>query len=121
VWFNGHFSKDPEVLGYVDVGTGEVRTFQIPAHPQAHVTGPIPYGLAVAPDGGIWGSELQGNRIFHFNSETERFSVYPLPSTGALVRHIDVDPRTGDVWAAYGASPGIEPRIARLRIPAGGQ
>jgi streptogramin lyase len=50
-----------------------------------------------------------------FDPETERFSVYPLPSRGALVRHIAVDPRNGDVWAAYGASPGIPAEIARIR------
>jgi hypothetical protein len=33
-----------------------------------------------------------------------------------MVRHLAFDPRNGDVWAAYGASPGVLPaRIARIR------
>jgi hypothetical protein len=28
-----------------------------------------------------------------------------------------VDARNGDVWAAYGASPGVPPKIVRLRVP----
>jgi len=47
---------------------------------------------------------------------TCRFAVYPLPSRGALIRHIAIDPRTHDVWLAYGASPGIPARIARLSL-----
>ncbi len=31
------------------------------------------------------------------------------------MRHIDVDETTGEVWAAYGASPGIQAKIARIR------
>jgi streptogramin lyase len=70
---------------------------------------------------GLIDAKIAADALLSFDPAREKFTVYPLPSTGALVRHIDVDPRTGDVWAAYGASPGIEPRIARLRIPAGGQ
>ena len=38
----------------------------------------------------------------------------PLPTRGALVRQIAIDGRTGALWVAYGASPGIPPKIARL-------
>jgi hypothetical protein len=30
------------------------------------------------------------------------------------VRHLDVDERTGAVWVAYGASPGVPARVARI-------
>jgi hypothetical protein len=33
-----------------------------------------------------------------------------------MVRHLAIDPRTGEVWAAYGAAPGPVPaRVARIR------
>jgi virginiamycin B lyase len=202
VWFNGHFTRDPEQLGYVDDATGEVKTFDVPAHPTlAKVPGgPIPYELRVAPDGRVWMSELQGHRIvsfdpatsqfrtheltttisaprrfeidsqgmlwipayaanelvrfdpvtgrstvfplprrdavpyvvkiagptvwigtnasdevYAFDTRSRRFTVYPLPTRGAVIRHMIVDPRNGDLWLAYGASPGIPARIARLR------
>jgi virginiamycin B lyase len=159
IWFNGHFTKEPELIGYLGPATGSVRTFSVPNTPELRAgAGPIPYDLRVAPDGTVWGTELHGNRIFgfdprtgrfrtftlptphsgprrvdfdargvlwipeyaagklaHFDPKTERFEVYPLPTRGALIRHIDVDARTGDLWAAYGASPGIPPKIVRIR------
>ena len=205
VWFNGHFTRAPELIGFVDAGQGTVTKVEVPAHPTlaAQSGGPIPYELRVAPDGRVWGSELLGNRVFgydpathtfavhelplpasgprrfdvdaqgilwipayaanallrfdpaaarfesiplpirdavpyvvrvdrtngllwigtsaadallSFEPRTRRFTVYPLPSAGALVRHLAIDPRTHDVWVAYGASPGIAARIARLRV-----
>lgn len=202
VWFNGHFTRAPEQIGYVEP-SGRVTTIDVPAHPAlaSGPGGPIPYELRVAPDGRIWMSELQGNRIigydperrtftvrdlptpvsaprrfdidargvlwipayagnalvrydpaadrfetipmpvrdavpyvvrvqprtgtlwigtsgadamFAFDPATRRFTTYPLPSRGAVVRHIAFDPGSRDVWLAYGASPGIPARIARL-------
>ena len=203
VWFNGHFSAEPEQIGYVEIASGAVRTFDVPQTPAPAAGGtPIPYGLRVAPNGIVWGTELHGNRIFSFDPASERFEVfvmptsysgprrpdvgadgilwipeysgdkltrfdpatkqfrqyelpianalpyvvrtdqrdgtvwigsaaadamfafdpateqfttYRLPTRGALIRHISVDRRNGDVWIAYGASPGIPNKIARLR------
>jgi streptogramin lyase len=203
VWFNGHFTGDPELLGQVDPSTGKVQTDTVPSHPTlaAHPGGPIPYELRVARDGRVWMSELQGNRLVAFTPGTGKFQVftlptplsgprrfdldrdgivwipayaanrlvrldpstgrfteielpirdavpyvvradprdgslwigtsaadvllryrpeqrhfdaYPLPSQGALVRHIDIDRASGAVWLAYGASPGIDARVARV-------
>ncbi len=204
-WFNGHFTRDPEQIGVVDPASGRVETFPVPPQPALARTpgGPIPYEIRAAPDGTLWGGELQGNRIFSFQRATRRFETYDLPtpmsgprrfdidgngtlwipaysanllvrfdpssrrftelpfpvrdvlpyvvrvdhrrevlwigtagadlvfrfdprtlaftayrlpSAGALVRHLAVDPASGDVWLAYGASPGrISARIARLR------
>ena len=202
VWYNGHFTRDPEVIGYVDGRTGARRTFDMPRHPtmSAVAGGPIPYELRVAPNGRVWMSELQGHRmlsldpttgavraytlpvtisaprrfdidsagtvwipayaanalirldprsgrttsfrlprrdavpyvarvygrtvwigtnasdeVYSFDTRSNRFRIFPLPSAGAVIRHMVIDPRTGDVWLAYGASPGIPARIARLR------
>ncbi len=203
VWYNGHFTHDPEILGSVDPKTGKVTTHEVPPHPTlaAGPGGPIPYELRVGPDGRVRMSELHGNRLavltpgtgkfqtftlptphsgprrfdldakgivwipaysanrlvrldpatgkfteidlpvpdavpyvvradprdgslwigtaaadalLRYYPATEKFDVYPLPSRGALVRHLDVDPKSGAVWLAYGASPGIPARIARV-------
>lgn len=104
-WFNGHFSREPEVIGYVDTrGGGEARTFTVPAHPQAQTRGPIPYGLRIAPDGTVWGTELQGGRIVRFDPATERFRLYDMPTPWSGPRRIDVD-AAGAVWIpAYAAN-----------------
>jgi streptogramin lyase len=203
VWFNGHFTHAPELIGSVDPASGGLDRAEVPAHPALSKGpgGPIPYELRVGPDGRVWGSELIGNRLFAYSPETEkfetfdlptphsgprrfdidargivwipayaanrlvrldprtrsfdeipipvrdavpyvvradpatgglwigtsaadallhydpvngRFETYPLPARGALVRHLAVDHRSGAVWVAYGASPGIPARVARL-------
>ncbi|HEX6105362.1 MAG TPA: hypothetical protein VFZ26_07250 [Gemmatimonadales bacterium] len=203
IWFNGHFTRAPELIGSVDPATGEVKTHEVPPHPTLAEKpgGPIPYELRVGPDSRIWMSELLGNRLVAFAPATGKFEsftlptphsgprrfdvdargivwipaysanrlvrldpatggfreielplrdavpyvvrsdprdgslwigtsaadallryrpaggtfdVYPLPSRGALVRHLAVDPKSGAVWLAYGASPGIPARIARV-------
>ncbi|MGH7527680.1 MAG: virginiamycin B lyase family protein [Gemmatimonadales bacterium] len=203
IWFNGHFTRAPELIGSVDAATGAVVTHEVPPHPTmaAGPGGPIPYEIRMGPDGRVWLSELQGNRVVAFTPATKkfeaftlptphsgprrldvdgkgivwipaysanslvrldpgstkfteipmpikdavpyvvradprddalwigtaaadvllryrpatgRFDSYPLPSRGALVRHLAVDPKSGAVWLAYGASPGIPARVARV-------
>ncbi len=205
VWWNGHFTVDPELIGALDPTTGEVMRYEVPRGPDADVpTGEstIPYGLRVAPDGTVWATQLRGGHLIRLDPETgeirqwklpsayagprrpdvapdgtvwipeysagklarfdpvseafeewdlpvpealpyvvrvdqsngrvwigtghgdfiasfdpveESFTVYPLPTRGALIRHIDIDEGRGEVWAAYGASPGIPSKVARLR------
>jgi streptogramin lyase len=205
VWFNGHFTRDPELVGAVDASTGAVRLDTMPLHRPLGSSpgGPIPYEIRLAPDGRLWMGELQGNRllaldpvsrrtevfemplswsgprrfdidsrglvwipayaanaivrldpatrrftefplpirdavpyvvrvdtrrnviwigtsaadvIFRFDPASARFTTIPLPSRGALVRHLAVDSRNGDLWVAYGASPGIPARVARVAM-----
>jgi virginiamycin B lyase len=200
-WFNGHFTKSPELIGWVD--SSGVHSVTLQPHPTlaADAGGPIPYEIRIAPDGQVWTSELQGNRLvayaprtgaqrvfemplshsgprrfdidargivwipayaanalvrldpttgdmhsyelpvrdavpyvvrvhprtghvwlataasddlFDFDAATSRFVTYRL-ARGALVRHLAFDPRTNDVWLAYGESPGMAARVARLR------
>jgi virginiamycin B lyase len=106
VWFNGHFTHSPELIGSVDPQTGEVVTYEVPPHPElgAGPGGPIPYEIRVGPDGRVWGSELQGNRIFSFDPTTKRFEVFSLPRSSSGPRRFDVDQR-GVVWIpAYAAN-----------------
>ena len=205
VWFNGHFTREPELIGFVDPAGDKVTTYPVPPHPTLAKGpgGPIPYEIRAAPDGRIWLGELQGNRLVALSPKTGkfqtftlptahsgprrfdvdakgllwipaysanllvrldpatskfteiplplkdalpyvarvdprdggiwigtaaadvllrydpgsgRFDTFPLPTKGALVRHMAVDPRTGAVWLAYGASPGIPARVARVMM-----
>lgn len=54
--------------------------------------------------------------VFAFDPATGGWDTYPLPSRGAIVRHMAFGPRHGDLWLAYGASPGIAARVARLSL-----
>jgi virginiamycin B lyase len=111
VWFNGHFTRAPEQIGSVDAATGAVRTHDVPAHPTlaAGPGGPIPYELRPGPDGRVWMSELQGNRLVAFTPKTGKFETFTLPTPHSGPRRFDVDAK-GIVWIpAYSAN-----RLVRL-------
>jgi len=116
-WFNGHFSRDPEVVGRIDPATGGSTAFQVPLHPTMGTLpgGPVPYELRTGPDGRIWGSELQGNRIFALTPATGKFEIYPLPTPVSGPRRFDVAPN-GDLWIPAYANN----RLIRLE-PASGK
>ncbi len=205
VWWNGHFTAEPEVIGAWNPATGTIDRFTVPPRPTADSPAgesTIPYGLRVAPDGIVWATQLRGGHLIRLDPATgdirqykmpsahagprrpdvapdgmiwipaysagklarfdprtetfrewdlpvrdalpyivrvdqsngtvwigtghgdvmvsfdptqERFTVYSLPTRGALIRHIDIDEERGEVWAAYGASPGIPSKVARIR------
>lgn len=96
-WFNGHFSKQPEVLGYVDPATGERRTFEVPAPPMGDGGSTIPYGLRAAPDGTIWMTQLIGGRLVKFDPAAETFDLYPFPTPFSGPRRLDIA-ADGTVW-----------------------
>lgn len=109
VWFNGHFSKEPEILGYLDPATGAVVTFAIPVPPMDDGGSNIPYGLRIAPDGSLWMTELVGNRLIEFDPESEESDVHELPTSFSGPRRLDVAP-DGTVWIPEYANN----RIARF-------
>jgi streptogramin lyase len=119
VWFNGHFTRAPEQIGSVDAATGAVRTHEVPAHPTlaAAPGGPIPYELRTGPDGRVWMSELQGNRLVAFTPASGKFQTFTLPTPHSGPRRFDVD-RQGIVWIpAYAANRlvRLDPATGRFR------
>lgn len=97
VWFNGHFTKEPELLGFVDPATGERRIFEVPSPGMPDGGSTIPYGLRVGPDGIVWMTELIGGRLVRFDPRTETFDMYDLPTPFSGPRRLDVGP-DGVVW-----------------------
>ena len=77
----------------------------------------LPYVAKVDPKRGvIWVGSGSADMVWSFDPATTRFTAYPLPSRGSMIRHMTID-GAGDVWLAYGASPGrIPSRIARLHL-----
>jgi virginiamycin B lyase len=97
VWFNGHFTRQPELIGRLDAD-GAVTTDTVPAHPRAAGGfGPIPYELRIAPDGTVWVSELAGNRVFSYDPDADRYRIWDMPTPVSGPRRLDVGP-DGIVW-----------------------
>lgn len=110
VWFNAHFSQAPELLGSLDIRTGRATTYAVPAHPTlaAGDGGPVPYELRAAPDGTIWMSELQGNRMIAYRPGSGRFEAFTLPTPWSGPRRFDIDGR-GRLWIpAYSGNALVE-------------
>jgi virginiamycin B lyase len=106
VWYNGHFTRAPEIIGRVVPATGKVERVELPPHPTLGQApgGPIPYEIRVAPDGRVWVSELQGNRLVCWNPRTWRPEIFDMPVTWSGPRRFDID-STGVLWIpAYAAN-----------------
>jgi streptogramin lyase len=118
-WVNGHFTHAPELLRSVDLTTGAIETVAVPEHPTMGKGpgGPIPYEIRVAPDGRLWGGELQGNRLFAYTPSTGQFAMFTLPTPASGPRRFDID-RNGKVWIpAYSTNTIVEldPASGRFR------
>jgi virginiamycin B lyase len=117
VWFNGHFTREPELLGYVEAASGAVRTFEIPNTPALRAgAGPIPYEIRASVDGTIWMTELHGNRIVGYSPEGATWDTASLPTPHSGPRRMDVDAR-GVLWIpAYAANMLVrfDPRARRF-------
>lgn len=96
---NGHFTRDPVLIASADPATGQVRKYELPRHPTmaAGPGGPIPYEIRTAPDGRIWMSELQGNRLISLDPNSGATSVHEMPVTFSGPRRFDIDAR-GVLW-----------------------
>jgi virginiamycin B lyase len=118
VWFNGHFSRDPEEIGRLDTATGTVERFAVPPHPTlARSGGPLPYELRLAPNGWVWMSELQGNRVVGFDPARRSFRVHEMPRPWSGPRRFDVD-RQGRLWIpayAGNALVRLDPETSEFR------
>ena len=116
-WFNGHFTKEPEILGYVDPAGGEPVIFDVPVPPMDDGGSTIPYGLRAAPDGTIWMTELTGGRLIGFDPESGEFRIHPLPEPFSGPRRLDVA-ADGTVWIpefATGRLAAFDPASAEFR------
>ena len=118
VWFNGHFTRDPEQVGFLDPATGAVTLRNVPPHPVlAKVAGgPIPYELRIAPDGTVWISELGGNRIIRHDPTANTFRTFDMPTPHSGPRRFDFDAQ-GVVWIpeySGGKLARLDPQMGRF-------
>jgi virginiamycin B lyase len=116
-WFNGHFTKDPEILGRVDPAAGGPVSFDVPVPAMDDGGSTIPYGLRIGPDGTVWMTELTGGRLIELDPESGEFRVHPLPEPFSGPRRLDVA-ADGTVWIpefAAGRLAAFDPAAARFR------
>ncbi|MGZ8378555.1 MAG: Vgb family protein [Gemmatirosa sp.] len=123
-WFNGHFTRAPELIGRVSLASGRVDSATLAAHPTLATVpgGPIPYEIRVAPDGVVWTSELAGNRLVAHDPRTGRTWAVTMPEAHSGPRRFDVD-GAGVLWIpAYAANALVRydpqtTRFTRVALP----
>src|SRR5262245_35212258 len=104
------------LLARFDPATREFRTWQIPVAPAGSET---PYALHVdRRTDVVWICGTNSDSLIRFEPESERFTVYPLPTRVTYTREIDFDSE-GRVWTSNSNSPtwqieGGLPRVLRL-------
>jgi virginiamycin B lyase len=75
-----------------DPPTGEWRSWRLPGE------NPAPYAVFVDETDAVWLSDFGANAIVRFDSATETFTSFPLPSVDGEVRQLHGRP--DEVWAA---------------------
>ena len=65
----------------------------------------------------VWITGSLASSLLRFDMKTKQVENYPLPTEPAYMRHVQVDPGTGDVWSAYSSLPTAIPKVVRLSRP----
>jgi len=147
VWYTLAVSNG---VGMIDPSSGEQRVYQLPAPSFAQAlalramplvmwasehlgfsppstgegaTLPVPYGIDIAPDGGVWFSELNARRIGRIDPETGEIRVVETPFSGPRRMRFD---SKGNLWIP-GFSSGLIARynpdtrqFKTWKLPTGG-
>lgn len=136
VWYTLAVSNG---VGMIDPSSGKQRVYQLPAPSFAQAVAlravplamwasehlgfspvsagegamlPVPYGIDVAPDGGVWFSQLNARRIGRIDPETGEIRMVETPFSGP--RRLRFDSK-GNLWIA-GFSSNL---IARYNLQTG--
>ncbi|MGQ0704239.1 MAG: virginiamycin B lyase family protein, partial [Gemmatimonadales bacterium] len=104
VWYTDHARG---FLGRFDPATGAVREWPSPGGPQSR-----PYGIA-AVGSVIWYSEsgVRPNTLVRFDTQTEGFQTWAIPSGGGVVRNMMATPEGNLVLACSGVN-----RVALVQV-----
>lgn len=98
VWFNGHFTVAPELIGSLDPATGTVTRYEVPPPaPRWTSESTIPYGLRVDADDVIWATQLRGNHLIRLDPADGSVRLFEMPTSESGPRRPDLA-ADGTVW-----------------------
>jgi virginiamycin B lyase len=131
VWYTLAVSNQ---IGMIDPASGEQRTFRLPSRTWSQeiavravplflwlaklvpvedlpsgegVTLPVPYGIDIAPDGGVWFSQLNERRIGRLDPDSGVIEMFDTPFPGPRRLRFD---SAGNLWIP-GFSAGVVARF----------
>ena len=83
VWFNDYFAET-ERIGMYDPATKEVRHMTIPSAGLTAAQGlPLPYGLQIDSAGRLYSTQLAGNTLVMYDTNTAAAELITMPVTNA--------------------------------------
>ena len=79
IWFNDYFAKR-EQIGVFDPGTSKVEHFDIPSAGLTDAQGlPLPYGLQIDTTGRLYSTQLAGNTVVMYDTNSGESELYAMP------------------------------------------
>jgi len=93
-------------LGRLDPSNGQVVEWAAPDTP------PGPYGISTGTDGRLWFHAQGSNYMIAFDRQTTMFQTVPIPTGGAIVRHMVTDWTRGRLWLALSGTR----RIGKVQL-----
>ncbi|MCZ6711250.1 MAG: carboxypeptidase regulatory-like domain-containing protein [Gammaproteobacteria bacterium] len=98
-------------LSHFDGDTGEFERIRM---------GPSTLGLYDAAvdqrSGAVWVTASLASRLIRYQPATGEVTGFALPTQPAYMRHLAIDPSTGDVWSSYSSLPAAKPKLVRLQF-----
>jgi len=89
VWAADFYGQD---LAQVNTRTLEVKYHDLP------IKYASPYGVKVSKNHVVWTALRNADRVGSYDSKTDKWTVYQLPTVGSECRDITIDEKTGEVW-----------------------
>src|SRR5215813_4541131 len=109
MWYTGQFAN---LLGRLDLKTGQIREFPLPAQSG-------PHGLIADKEGNIWYTGNFGAKIGKLDPKTGKATEYPMPDKNIRDPHTAIFDQKGILWfTAQNANimGRIDPRTGEVKI-----
>lgn len=103
------------VIWYTDYARHKLGAITKSGHREWQTPTPngSPYGIAIDPKGVVWYNEARSSLIVSFDPRTERMDTVRIPTSGAIVRHMQTDSARSRLWLALSGTG----RIGRIDLP----
>lgn len=91
------------------------ESLEIPIDP---IGSEVPYAVFVDPKTDhVWITGTQSDTIIRYQSENEKWTIYPLPTLVTYTRELDMD-RAGNIWTSHSSGPAwhVEGGIPKVTV-----
>jgi hypothetical protein len=96
-WLNDYFSK-PERVAKLNPATGKVTYYPLPSANLSDNDGkPLPYGLQIDAKDRLWATQMAGNTLVQYDTNTGKSKMYLMPEPLSGPRRLSIG-LNGEIW-----------------------